>query len=70
MSHSDLVAVDTFATSLISDQREESLELNAVCILRPTTENVKLLTKELQSPKYKEYHLGITSIAHSLPFLL
>lgn len=37
--------------------RELMAHLKAVCFLRPTAENIKLLVDELQEPKYGEYHL-------------
>eukprot|EP00026_Physarum_polycephalum_P006009 Phypoly_transcript_06049.p1 GENE.Phypoly_transcript_06049~~Phypoly_transcript_06049.p1 ORF type:complete len:564 (+),score=108.74 Phypoly_transcript_06049:40-1692(+) len=37
--------------------REVMGHLKAVCFVRPTEENIKLLKDELSSPKYGEYHI-------------
>lgn len=40
-----------------STKRELMAHLIAVCFLRPTSENVRLLSDELREPKYGEYHI-------------
>lgn len=40
-----------------SPGRELMTHLKAVCFLRPTTENVQLLIRELREPKYGQYYL-------------
>ena len=37
--------------------RETMKHLKCICFLRPTRENVELLTKELKSPKYGFYYI-------------
>jgi vacuolar protein sorting-associated protein 45 len=35
--------------------------INAVCIIRPTPENIRVLRKELSQPRFEEYHLFFTN---------
>eukprot|EP01101_Sappina_pedata_P012209 TRINITY_DN8349_c0_g1_i1.p1 TRINITY_DN8349_c0_g1~~TRINITY_DN8349_c0_g1_i1.p1 ORF type:complete len:576 (-),score=250.29 TRINITY_DN8349_c0_g1_i1:33-1727(-) len=42
--------------------REMMPHLKAVCLLRPTLENIMLLQKELREPKYGEYNIFFTNI--------
>jgi vacuolar protein sorting-associated protein 45 len=44
---------------------KSSSHLKAVCFLRPTEQNVGLLVRELQKPRYCEYHLFFSSILSS-----
>ncbi|KAH3732984.1 vacuolar protein sorting-associated protein 45 [Pelomyxa schiedti] len=45
--------------------RETMAHLKAVCLLRGTPENARLLQDELRDPKYMEYHLFFTNIVKS-----
>jgi len=38
-------------------ERKPMTHLKAVCLLRPTRQNIDHLCDELRSPKYGEYHL-------------
>ncbi len=40
-----------------TEGRELMAHLKAICFLRPTAENIRLLCDELRRPKYGEYHL-------------
>lgn len=35
--------------------------IKAVCIIRPTQENIRVLKRELESPNYDEYHVFFTN---------
>lgn len=47
-------------------RREKLDHLRAVCLVRPTKENLALLRRELRAPKYKEYHLFFTNTASDI----
>jgi vacuolar protein sorting-associated protein 45 len=47
---------------LDAERRGEMLHLKAVVFLRPNRENIALLVKELQEPKFGEYHLFFSNI--------
>jgi vacuolar protein sorting-associated protein 45 len=44
------------------DNAEEMKHVTAMCLLRPTAENIELLRGELGSPRFKEYHLIFTNM--------
>jgi len=45
-----------------AEGRELMAHLKAICFLRPTEENVKLLCRELTKPKYGEYHIFFSNL--------
>mmetsp|Transcript_95452 Transcript_95452/g.269763 ORF Transcript_95452/g.269763 Transcript_95452/m.269763 type:complete len:579 (-) Transcript_95452:375-2111(-) len=62
-SQSDILQHEVFLVDRIdSDQQEKMRHMNAVCLLRPTNQNFLLLSKELKSPKYNEYHIFFTNV--------
>mmetsp|Transcript_6178 Transcript_6178/g.8622 ORF Transcript_6178/g.8622 Transcript_6178/m.8622 type:complete len:113 (-) Transcript_6178:124-462(-) len=42
---------------LDTKNRDVMAHLKAVCLLRPTPDNIELLQEELRKPKYGEYHV-------------
>lgn len=46
----------------VSKSRESMSHLKAVCFLRPTSENVQHLRRQLASPRFGEYHLFFSNI--------
>mmetsp|Transcript_27167 Transcript_27167/g.63188 ORF Transcript_27167/g.63188 Transcript_27167/m.63188 type:complete len:580 (-) Transcript_27167:181-1920(-) len=62
-SQSDILQHEVFLVERIdAEQHEKMRHLNAICFLRPTTDNFLKLTKELKNPKYQEYHLFFTNV--------
>lgn len=59
-SQSELLKKEVFLVEVvdsISKSRESMSHLKAVCFLRPTSENVQHLRRQLASPRFGEYHL-------------
>lgn len=64
-SQSDILTHEVFLTERIdakNAEHEPMRHLNAICFLRPTNQNFLLLSKELKSPKYNEYHVFFTNV--------
>eukprot|EP00878_Enallax_costatus_P020068 GHUV01021198.1.p1 GENE.GHUV01021198.1~~GHUV01021198.1.p1 ORF type:complete len:348 (+),score=82.46 GHUV01021198.1:209-1252(+) len=49
-----------------SNDSKEHLELKALCLVRPTRENVTLLKRELRQPRYQSYHLYFTNLVSQM----
>lgn len=59
-SQSELLQKEVFLVELVgsvSKSNETMSHLKAVCFLRPTSENIQLLRRQLASPRFGEYHL-------------
>ena len=59
-SQSELLHKEVFLVELvdsISESSESMLHLKAVYFLRPTSENIQFLRRQLASPRFGEYHL-------------
>ena len=57
-SQSEILQQEVYLFELLeAPNREVMTHLKAICLLRPTPENLFLLTDELRKPKYEEYHL-------------
>ncbi|EEF36232.1 vacuolar protein sorting-associated, putative [Ricinus communis] len=59
-SQSELLQKEVFLVELvdsISKSKESMSHLKAVCFLRPTSENIQHLRRQLASPRFGEYHL-------------
>lgn len=59
-SQSDLLQKEVFLVELvdsISKSREPMSHLKAVYFLRPTSENIQQMRRQLASPRFGEYHL-------------
>lgn len=55
-SQSEILQKEVYLFELLSNKDRESMKLlNTICFLRPTRENVELLSEELKSPKYNSY---------------
>ncbi|KAF1893378.1 hypothetical protein Lal_00001847 [Lupinus albus] len=64
-SQSDLLQKEVFLVELIdsiSKSKELMSHLKAVYFLRPTSENIQLLRRQLASPRFGEYHLFFSNI--------
>eukprot|EP00747_Dinoflagellata_sp_TGD_P208187 gnl/TRDRNA2_/TRDRNA2_81695_c1_seq1.p1 gnl/TRDRNA2_/TRDRNA2_81695_c1~~gnl/TRDRNA2_/TRDRNA2_81695_c1_seq1.p1 ORF type:complete len:580 (-),score=130.18 gnl/TRDRNA2_/TRDRNA2_81695_c1_seq1:154-1893(-) len=62
-TQSEILNHEVFLVEQIgSEQTERLRHLNAICFLRPTNQNFILLSQELKSPKYNEYHLFFTNV--------
>merc|ERR1719362_150851 len=62
-TQSDILQHEVFLSELIdAEQQERMRHMNAICFLRPTTQNFFLLMKEMKSPKYNEYHIFFTNV--------
>lgn len=59
-SQSELLQKEVFLVELVdavSKSSESMYHLKAVCFLRPTSENIQLLRRQLANPRFGEYHL-------------
>eukprot|EP00928_Gymnodinium_smaydae_P023726 TRINITY_DN19465_c0_g3_i1.p1 TRINITY_DN19465_c0_g3~~TRINITY_DN19465_c0_g3_i1.p1 ORF type:complete len:566 (+),score=123.06 TRINITY_DN19465_c0_g3_i1:79-1776(+) len=62
-SQSDILQHEVFLVERIDQENEEQMRhLNAICFLRPTTQNFLFLSKILKSPNYNEYHVFFTNV--------
>ncbi|CAL0305467.1 unnamed protein product [Lupinus luteus] len=64
-SQSDLLQKEVFLVELIdsiSKSNELMSHLKAVYFLRPTSENIQLLRRQLANPRFGEYHLFFSNI--------
>ncbi|KAM7257785.1 hypothetical protein ACFE04_013526 [Oxalis oulophora] len=64
-SQSDLLQKEVFLVQLvdsISKSKESMSHLKAVYFLRPTSENIQLLRRQLANPRFGEYHLFFSNI--------
>ncbi|XP_038885382.1 vacuolar protein sorting-associated protein 45 homolog [Benincasa hispida] len=64
-SQSELLQKEVFLVELVdsvSKSRESMYHLKAVCFLRPTSENIQLLRRQLVNPRFGEYHLFFSNI--------
>lgn len=59
-SQSELLQKEVFLVELvdsIAKSKEPMSHLKAVCFLRPTSENIQHLRRQLATPRFGEYHL-------------
>ncbi|EMD43376.1 EhVps45A, putative [Entamoeba histolytica KU27] len=62
----EIIQKEVYLVQQLSDQTRDTLpHLNAICLLRPTKENMELLRKELNNPKYGKYYLFFTNFLDS-----
>ncbi|KAL0556198.1 hypothetical protein IC582_004708 [Cucumis melo] len=64
-SQSELLQKEVFLVELVdavSKSSESMYHLKAVCFLRPTSENIQLLRRQLANPRFGEYHLFFSNI--------
>mmetsp|Transcript_87693 Transcript_87693/g.174037 ORF Transcript_87693/g.174037 Transcript_87693/m.174037 type:complete len:569 (+) Transcript_87693:119-1825(+) len=66
-SQNEILGQDIYLVERIDAHQEGDMRhLIAVCLIRPTNQNFMLLSQELCSPRYKEYHLFFTNVvSHS-----
>ena len=61
-SHSQILGSQVYSVERIdSATRKKMGKVRAVCILRPTSSNIKYLTQELNNPKYDDYNIFFTN---------
>lgn len=64
-SQSDLLQKEVFLVELvdsISKSKESMSHLKAIYFLRPTSENIQQLRRQLANPRFGEYHLFFSNI--------
>lgn len=67
LSHTEILEREIFLTERLdgSDSAGEGkralAKLSAICFLRPTNQNFLLLGRELQNPRYTQYHIFFTN---------
>lgn len=63
-SQSEILSQEVFLVERIDKgiDHERMRHLNAICFLRPTSQNFLLLSKEIRNPKYHEYHIFFTNV--------
>ena len=56
-SQSDVLQKEVYLFDLITNQNREHMgHLKALVFIRPTPDNITLMSAELQNPKYGQYH--------------
>ncbi|XP_003382629.1 PREDICTED: vacuolar protein sorting-associated protein 45-like [Amphimedon queenslandica] len=61
-SQSDILQKEVYNFELLSNTGREAMKhLSAICIIRPTIENIDLLCTELKTPKYGSYFIYFTN---------
>lgn len=64
MSQSRLFEHDVFLVDYLDNEdRQEQMNLNCVCLLRPTSRNIELMAEEIHKSKYQSYHLSTNFFA-------
>ncbi|XP_078431252.1 vacuolar protein sorting 45 [Wolffia australiana] len=62
-SQSELLQKEVFLVELLDNVSKESMtHLKAVYFVRPSSENIQLLRKQLNNPRFGEYHLFFSNI--------
>ncbi|KAG1342821.1 putative Vacuolar protein sorting-associated protein 45 [Cocos nucifera] len=62
-SQSELLQKEVFLVELVDSMSKESMaHLKAVYFLRPTSENIQKLRRQLANPRFGEYHLFFSNI--------
>jgi len=62
-SQSEIMQHEVFLFQCIDAAHEERMRhMKAICLVRPVDANYRLLTTELKTPKYKEYHVFFTNM--------
>ena len=61
-SQSKILDKEVYLVERLDAKHEPMMHLRAVCLLRPTPDNLENLKRELSEPKYAEYHLFFTNI--------
>lgn len=62
-SQSEILQEEVYLFERLSDpNREVMAHLKAICFLRPTTENLNDLKRELKNPRYGEYYLFFSNV--------
>ena len=61
-SHTQILNAHVYSVERLDSMSKKRMgRVRAVCILRPTSMNVRRLAQELSSPKYEEYHIFFTN---------
>jgi vacuolar protein sorting-associated protein 45 len=62
-SQTDILKRQVYLTDKLANKRtERMMHLKAVVYIRPTDENIRLLSKEISNPKYKNYHIYFSNM--------
>mmetsp|Transcript_32913 Transcript_32913/g.79619 ORF Transcript_32913/g.79619 Transcript_32913/m.79619 type:complete len:581 (-) Transcript_32913:53-1795(-) len=66
-SQTEILNQEVYLVARLDDNKQHinQSHLKAVCLVRPTEASVSALVKELQSPRFAEYHLFFTGILSS-----
>ncbi|KAL6067570.1 vacuolar protein sorting-associated protein 45 [Balamuthia mandrillaris] len=65
-SQSQMLQKEVYLFERLDNQaRELMAHLKAICFLRPTEENCRMLDAELKRPRYGEYHIFFTNVISS-----
>ena len=61
-SQTDILAHEVFLVDRLEARREVMRHMKALVFIRPTAENIMNLRKELEDPKYGEYHVYFSNV--------
>jgi vacuolar protein sorting-associated protein 45 len=61
-SHTQILNAQVYSVERLDSMSKKRMgRVKAVCIIRPTTINIRRLAQEFSSPKYEEYHIFFTN---------
>jgi len=59
---SQILEKEVYLVETIDATHEPMMHLKALCFLRPTEANMRMLKAELANPKYSEYHIFFSNV--------
>lgn len=62
MGMGEILSKDVYLVELLSKEHKGMKHMKAVCLLRPTEDNIRTLRDKLASPEFQEYHLFFTNV--------
>jgi vacuolar protein sorting-associated protein 45 len=62
ISHTKALNLHVYVIDKLDNPMRKPMgRINAVCIIRPTQENIRVFRKELAQPRFEEYHIFFTN---------
>jgi vacuolar protein sorting-associated protein 45 len=61
-SMNDILSKEVYLVESLDGKHEGLGHMKAVCLIRPSADNIRLLVSQLKEPKFLEYHIFFTNI--------
>ena len=58
----DILSKEVYLVESLDGKHEGLGHMKAVCFIRPSADNIRLLVSQLKEPKFLEYHIFFTNI--------